>query len=139
MPARAGWLRIGANRDVNCNRSTFDAYLKSHIKRQVADYIAVVLERARIVKLNRDRPASRILRILIPRDDRGDARAMIVAPATTNTINKWAAGISDTLPLGLLVEDTGKRTPIVAMPFTNHAQAAQPMLDENVARLRSWG
>jgi phosphopantothenoylcysteine synthetase/decarboxylase len=67
------------------------------------------------------------------------ADAMIVAPATTNTINKWAAGISDTLPLGLLVEGIGKRLPIVAMPFTNRAQAAHPMFEENIARLRSWG
>jgi hypothetical protein len=37
--------------------------------------------------------------------------AMIVAPATTNTINKRAAGISDTLPLGLIVEGIGKRLP----------------------------
>ena len=41
------WVRIGANRDVNGNPGAFDAYLKRHIKRQVvADYIAVVLERA---------------------------------------------------------------------------------------------
>jgi hypothetical protein len=32
------------------------------------------------------------------------ADAMAVAPATFNTINKWAAGISDTLALGLLNE-----------------------------------
>jgi phosphopantothenoylcysteine synthetase/decarboxylase len=67
------------------------------------------------------------------------ADAMIVAPATTNTINKWAAGISDTLLLGLLVEGIGKGTPIVAMPFTNRAQAAHPVFEENIARLRSWG
>lgn len=67
------------------------------------------------------------------------ADAMIVAPATTNTINKWAAGISDTLLLGLLVEGIGKNTPIVAMPFTNRAQAAHPVFEENIARLRSWG
>jgi hypothetical protein len=53
-----GWLRIGANRDVNGNRGTLDAFLKSHIKRQVAEYVAVVLERAHLVELNRDRPAS---------------------------------------------------------------------------------
>lgn len=53
-----GWVRVGANRDVNGNPGTLDAYLKSHIKRQVADYIAVVLERSRLVELNRDRPAS---------------------------------------------------------------------------------
>ena len=67
------------------------------------------------------------------------ADALIVAPATTNTINKWAAGISDTLPLGLLVEGIGKRLPIVAMPFTNRAQAAHPAFEPNIALLRSWG
>ncbi len=65
--------------------------------------------------------------------------AIIVAPATTNTINKWAAGISDTLPLGLLVEGLGKGLPIVAMPFTNRAQAAHPAFGESVRRLREWG
>ena len=65
--------------------------------------------------------------------------AIIVAPATTNTINKWAAGISDTLVLGLIVEGIGKRLPIVAMPFTNRAQAAHPVFEDNIAKLRSWG
>lgn len=67
------------------------------------------------------------------------ADALIVAPATTNTINKWAAGISDTLPLGLLVEGIGKGLPIVAMPFTNRAQAAHPAFEPNIERLRTWG
>jgi hypothetical protein len=65
--------------------------------------------------------------------------AIVVAPATVNTINKWAAGICDTLPLGILVEAIGKRLPIVAMPFTNHAHAAHPAFPENIAKLRSWG
>lgn len=64
---------------------------------------------------------------------------MLLAPATTNTINKWAAGISDTLPLGLLVEGIGAGRPIVAVPFTNQAQAAHPAFAENVAKLRIWG
>lgn len=37
--------------------------------------------------------------------------AIIVAPATVNTIDKWAAGICDTLALGLLVEAIGKQLP----------------------------
>jgi phosphopantothenoylcysteine synthetase/decarboxylase len=43
----------------------------------------------------------------------GDARplppadAIAVAPATFNTINKWAAGIADTLALGVLCEAYG--------------------------------
>lgn len=65
--------------------------------------------------------------------------AIVVAPATVNTINKWAAGICDTLALGILVEAIGKQLPIVAMPFTNRAHAAHPAFVENIGRLRSWG
>ena len=67
------------------------------------------------------------------------ADAVIVAPATVNTINKWAAGICDTLALGILVEAIGKKLPLVALPFSNHAHAAHPAFIENVAKLRSWG
>lgn len=65
--------------------------------------------------------------------------AIIVAPATVNTINKWAAGICDTLALGLLVEAIGKNLPVVALPFTNYAQAMHPAFHENIGKLRSWG
>jgi phosphopantothenoylcysteine synthetase/decarboxylase len=44
------------------------------------------------------------------------ADAIVVFPATFNTINKWAFGISDTLALGLLAEYTGLYKPIVAVP-----------------------
>lgn len=67
------------------------------------------------------------------------ADAMIVAPATVNTVNKWAAGIADTLALGLVVEGIGLGLPIVALPFTNRAMAAHPAFAESIARLRSWG
>ena len=63
----------------------------------------------------------------------------MVAPATVNTINKWAAGIADTLALGLIIEDQGRGLPIVAMPFTNSAMAAHPAFGESIARLRQWG
>ena len=65
--------------------------------------------------------------------------AVIVAPATVNTINKWALGICDTLALGILVEGIGKELPIAAMPFTNYAQAAHPAFGESIQKLRSWG
>lgn len=68
-----------------------------------------------------------------------DPDAIIVAPATVNTINKWAAGICDTLALGILVEAIGKRLPIVAVPWTNAAHAAHPAFIENLAKLSSWG
>jgi hypothetical protein len=65
--------------------------------------------------------------------------AIVVAPATVNTVSKWANGIADTLALGLVVEAHGLGVPIVAMPFTNSAMAAHPAFRENLQRLRSWG
>ena len=67
------------------------------------------------------------------------AEAMIVAPATVNTINKWAAGIADTLALGLIVEGLGKGLPIAAVPFTNAVMARHPAFVENIGKLRKWG
>ncbi|MEV0156148.1 flavoprotein [Micromonospora sp. NPDC050686] len=67
------------------------------------------------------------------------ADAMIVCPATVNTINKWAAGITDTLALGLLVEGQGRGLPVVAVPFTNAAMAAHPAFRAGLARLADWG
>ncbi|WP_329102826.1 flavoprotein [Micromonospora sp. NBC_01699] len=66
------------------------------------------------------------------------ADAMIVAPATVNTINKWAVGITDSLALGLLVEGQGLGLPIVAMPFTNAAMATHPAFRASLDRLRGW-
>jgi phosphopantothenoylcysteine synthetase/decarboxylase len=68
-----------------------------------------------------------------------DADAMIVAPATVNTVNKLAAGIADTLALGLVVEGYGKGLPIVVLPYTNAAMAAFPAFVDNIERLRGWG
>ncbi|MBM0239853.1 flavoprotein [Micromonospora sp. ATA32] len=67
------------------------------------------------------------------------ADAMIVCPATVNTVNKWAVGITDTLALGLLIEAQGQGVPIVAVPFTNAAMAAHPAFQASLARLREWG
>lgn len=67
------------------------------------------------------------------------ADAMIVAPATVNTINKWVAGITDTLALGLLVEGQGLGLPIVAVPYTNSAMVRHPAFGESIAKLRRWG
>jgi phosphopantothenoylcysteine synthetase/decarboxylase len=66
------------------------------------------------------------------------ADAMIVAPATVNTVNKWAVGITDSLALGLLVEAQGLGLPLVAMPFTNAAMAIHPAFRDSLERLRGW-
>lgn len=67
------------------------------------------------------------------------ADAFVVAPATFNTVNKWAAGISDTLALGLLNEATGLGLPIVVVPWPNAPLARHPAFTRNVAALRHWG
>src|SRR5690606_29658818 len=67
------------------------------------------------------------------------ADAIVVAPATVNTVNKWAQGIADSLALALVVEGQGLGLPIVAMPFTNSAMASHPAFLESLGRLRSWG
>lgn len=67
------------------------------------------------------------------------ADAMVVCPATVNTVNKWAAGITDTLALGLLVEAQGRGVPLVAFPFTNDAMAGHPAFRAGLDRLRDWG
>jgi hypothetical protein len=65
--------------------------------------------------------------------------AMIVAPATFNTINKWAAGISDTLALGLLNEALGLGLPVVAVPFPNIALAWHPAFRRSGKELEALG
>ena len=66
-------------------------------------------------------------------------QAMVVAPATFNSINKWAAGISDTLALGLLTEALGMGLPLVAVPHLNAAQARHPAFERSIAVLRDAG
>ncbi|MEU8825972.1 flavoprotein [Streptomyces sp. NPDC048636] len=65
--------------------------------------------------------------------------AIAVAPATFNTINKWAAGISDTLALGILNEAYGLGVPTAVLPYLNAAQAAHPAYQQSLERLRGMG
>lgn len=44
------------------------------------------------------------------------ADAVVVAPATFNTINKWALGITDTVAVGMLCEHLGMGVPTLAVP-----------------------
>lgn len=67
------------------------------------------------------------------------ADAIIVAPATYNTINKWALGISDTYALGILAESIGLGIPVVVLPFVNSALAARVPFRHAVEALRTEG
>ena len=59
-----------------------------------------------------------------------------MAPATYNTINKWADGISDNFALGLLAEAVGLRTPVVVLPISQHALASHPAFQRSITLLR---
>lgn len=65
--------------------------------------------------------------------------AVIVAPATYNTINKWAAGIADNYVLTQLAELTGLGVRIVVLPFVNQALAGNPAFVRSVQTLRDAG
>lgn len=67
------------------------------------------------------------------------ADAMLVAPATLNSLSKWALGIADTLALGLLTEGIGLGLPIVALPYLNAAQYRHPALAAHVRALEAVG
>jgi phosphopantothenoylcysteine synthetase/decarboxylase len=67
------------------------------------------------------------------------AAAFAAAPATFNTINKWAAGISDTLALALLNEAIGLGLPIVTLPWPNEPLARHPAFGRSIATLRECG
>lgn len=72
-----------------------------------------------------------------PRSEIPDA--IMVAPATYNTINKWAHGISDTYALGILAETTGLAVPIIVLPFVNAALASREPFRRSVQSLRAEG
>ncbi|MGX1882217.1 flavoprotein [Streptomyces sp. NPDC055287] len=67
------------------------------------------------------------------------ADAIAVAPATFNTINKWAAGIADTLAVATLCEASGAGVPTAVLPSVNPALAAHPAYRQSVERLRGMG
>ncbi|MFF3483246.1 flavoprotein [Streptomyces sp. NPDC002701] len=68
-----------------------------------------------------------------------DPDAVTVAPATFNTVNKWAAGISDTLALGTLCEAYGMGVPISVLPCVSEALTAHPAYGASLERLRGMG
>jgi hypothetical protein len=72
-----------------------------------------------------------------PRSPKADA--IVIAPASYNTINKWALGISDTYALGILAEAIGLQIPLVVLPFVNSALAERPPFCRSVQQLRNEG
>lgn len=67
------------------------------------------------------------------------ADALAVVPATFNTVNKWAAGISDTFALGILNEAIGLELPIFVAPYAKASLAAHPAFARSLRALGEWG
>ena len=67
------------------------------------------------------------------------ADAVIVAPATYNSINKLAAGINDTYALNVVAEAIGRGRPVAILPFVNSALAGRRPFLAAVGLLRSEG
>jgi phosphopantothenoylcysteine synthetase/decarboxylase len=68
------------------------------------------------------------------------ADAMLVMPATFNTINKWAQGIGDTLVASILCESLGQGTPpVVAVPCLKMDLVRHPAFKKSIALLRECG
>lgn len=72
-------------------------------------------------------------------DELPAADAVVVAPATFNTVNKWATGIADTFATGLLCELTGLGVPIVAVPQVKDALARHFAFRQSLDMLRGMG
>lgn len=67
------------------------------------------------------------------------ADAMLVAPLSCTSLNKWGHGIADTLAIGLVSEGVHLGVPVVAVPYFNQAQAAQPAVPRSIETLRRQG
>ncbi|MDF3294392.1 flavoprotein [Streptomyces silvisoli] len=67
------------------------------------------------------------------------ADVIAVAPATFNTINQWALGITDHFTVGVAAEAIGKGIPLVAMPCVNQALVEHPQFEKSMETLRSVG
>ncbi len=72
-------------------------------------------------------------------DELPAADAAVVAPATFNTVNKWAAGVADTFAAALLCELTGLGVPIVLVPQVKDALARHVAFGRNLDVLRGMG
>jgi phosphopantothenoylcysteine synthetase/decarboxylase len=73
---------------------------------------------------------------LLPRAD-----AVIAFPATFNTLNKWALGVSDTLAVGILCEYTGLRMPVIAVACVGAHSGldTHPAFERSLAQLSEYG
>ncbi|MGP4084574.1 flavoprotein [Streptomyces sp. KR55] len=67
------------------------------------------------------------------------ADVIAVAPATFNTINSWALGLTHDFVVGVVAEGIGKRIPTVTMPCVNAAYVQHRQFERSIGELRAMG
>lgn len=72
-------------------------------------------------------------------DDWPRPDVLAVAPASLNTVNTWALGLTPNYVAGAAAEAMGKRLPLVAMPCVNSTFATHPQFGRSLATLREAG
>lgn len=69
----------------------------------------------------------------------GEPAAVIVCPATFNTINKAALGIADTYALGVVCEAMGTGVPLVVAPMVSNKLWGHPAWTASIGVFREAG
>lgn len=67
------------------------------------------------------------------------ADVIAFAPATFNTINSWALGLTHDFVIGVVAEGVGKDIPMVAMPCVNAAYVQHRQFERSISVLREMG
>ncbi|MFH9069510.1 flavoprotein [Streptomyces alboflavus] len=67
------------------------------------------------------------------------ADAILFAPATFNSLNSWALGLTSSFVVGVAAEAIGKNIPTVTVPCVNAAYVRHRQFDRSVAELREQG
>ncbi|MCC9154923.1 flavoprotein [Streptomyces parvulus] len=67
------------------------------------------------------------------------ADVIAVAPATFNTVNSWALGLTHDFVVGVVAEGIGKRIPTVTMPCVNAAYVQHRQFERSISELRLMG
>ena len=67
------------------------------------------------------------------------ADVIAVAPATFNTVNSWALGLTHDFVVGVVAEGIGKQIPMVTMPCVNAAYVQHQQFERSVHALRDMG
>ncbi|OON72619.1 flavoprotein [Streptomyces tsukubensis] len=72
-------------------------------------------------------------------DDWPKADVIAFAPATFNSLNSWALGLSHDFVVGVVAEGMGKGIPIVTMPCLNAAYARHRQFQRSIEELNLMG